>query len=664
MARTPEGLAVQQARRVAWAGVLALAGCGGGAPATPPAGGDASPATVRANRAVAAALPLANAQDFEDARRGLIAPADPRLVSGPDGRPAWDLASYDFIEGDSPATVNPSLWRQARLNGVHGLFEVVPGIYQVRGYDLSNLTLVEGRTGWIVVDPLTVRETAEAALALARRHLGERPVSAIVFTHSHVDHFGGVAAVLPADPETATAIPIVAPRGFMEEATSENVLAGVAMGRRAAFMYGLPLPRTPTGHVDTGLGKQPPRGTVTIRQPTILVDRTPQELELDGVRFVFQYAPGSEAPAELTFYLPDLRAWCGADIVVHTLHNLYTLRGAKVRDALKWSGYVDEAMRLFPDVEVVFAGHQWPVWGNARALDFLRSQRDVYRYIHDQTLRLANEGETPGEIAEQLELPSTLRNRFDSRGYYGTLRHNARAVYQAYFGWFDGNPANLDPLPPVEQARRYVEAMGGPQSVLRLGRSAYEAGEYRWAATILNHLVFARPSDAAAKALLADVYDQLGYVAESGPWRDIYLTGAHELRNGTPVSALEPERALDLLRNMPVARFLDSLTVRFDGPAADGKRFKFNFVFTDVGETHVLEVENSVLHHRPAEPEPDADATVRLTRDLLVALGTQQAGLRELVFSDDLSVTGDRLALLSFLSLVERPDTRFPIVTP
>jgi alkyl sulfatase BDS1-like metallo-beta-lactamase superfamily hydrolase len=430
-------------------------------------------------------------------------------------------------------------------------------------------------------------------------------------------------------------------------------------------MYGLPLPRSPTGHVDTGLGKTPAsQGTVSIREPTIIVDRTPQDIELDGVKFVFQYTPESEAPAELAFYMPDQKAWCGAEIVSHTLHNLYTLRGAKVRNAVKWSGYIDDATRRFSDMEVVFASHHWPVWGNARALDYLKAQRDTYRYIHDQTLRLANEGLTSREIAEQLELPSTLRNRFANRDYYGTVRHNAKAVYQMYFGWYDGNPANLNPLPPVDAAQKYVAAMGGAAAVLKQGQAAVSAGDYRWAATLLNHLVFAEPSNAQAKALLASAYDQLGYQAESGPWRDVYLTGAYELRNGVSVTALDPKKGIGVLLNTPVDRFLDSMAVRLKGPDADGKRMTFNFIFDDVGETHVVELENAVLHHRQAEPVANADATVHLTRALLVKLGIGEAGVKDLVMSDELKVEGSRLKLLSFLSLLDKPDTRFPIVTP
>jgi len=638
-----------------------VAGCSRDAVEPAADAGGATTHTIAANRAVAQSLPLGDPQAFEDARRGFIASDAPVKIAGPDGRAAWELEPYAFIHGDAPPTVNPSLWRQARLDGEHGLFEVIPGIHQVRGYDLSNMTLIEGRTGWIVVDPLTVAETAAAALALARKHLGDRPVSAVIFTHSHVDHFGGVDGVLPPGP---TSVPIVAPAGFMEEATSENVLAGVAMGRRALYMYGAALPRSATGHVDAGLGKGVPYGTLGLREPTVIVDRTPQEMELDGVRFVFQNAPHSEAPASLTLYLPDRKAWGSGDLVPHTLHNLYTLRGTKVRDALEWSGHIDRAIELFGDVEVMFGGHQWPIWGNARVLEHLRAQRDAYRYIHDQTLRLANQGYTSREIAEVLELPAALRTRFGTRGYYGTVRHNAKAVYQAYFGWYDANPANLDPLPPAEAGAKYVAAMGGADKVLALAQAAHDAGDDRWAATLLDHLVFAEPANARATALLAAVYEQLGYRAESAPWRDVYLTGALELREGVQGTAADPRRAVGLLRNTPVERFLDSMTVRIDGPAADGKRYKFNFVFTDVGETHVLELENAVLHHRRAEPAADADATVRLTRELLLQLGIGEAGLKELVMSDELQVDGSRLKLLSFLSLLDKPDGRFAIVTP
>ena len=620
-----------------------------------------TPPTAESNAEVARSLLLADAQDFEDARRGLVASEPGLVIRAADGRVVWSPGDFAFVAGDAPASVNPSLWRQAKLNGLHGLFQVAEGIYQVRGYDVSNMSWIRGRTGWIVVDPLTSEETAAAAHALARKHLGDAPVTAVILTHSHADHFGGVGAVLPED---ASGVRIVAPQRFVEEATSENVLAGTTMGRRAEYMFGLNLPRGPRAYVDTGLGKPPARGTLGLRVPTDRVDHTPQEIELDGVRFVFQYTPESEAPAELAFYLPDRKAYCGAEIVSHTLHNVLTLRGAKVRDALEWSGYIDEAIRLFGGAEVVFASHHWPVWGNARVIEYLEGQRDTYRYIHDQTLRLASAGLTPQEIAEELELPESLARSFANRGYYGTVRHNAKAVYQMYFGWYDGNPAHLDPLPPSESGAKYVEAMGGPVELKRKAREAFESGDYRWAATLLDHLVFAEPEDTEAREALARTYDQLGYRAESGPWRSIYLSGAYELRHGVASPGLALASARGLLEHLPLDHFFAAMATRLNGPEAAGKRMVLNFVFTDLGETHVLTLENAVLHHERRETDPAAGVTLRLTKDFFLRLTTGQAGLRDMIFSDEIHVDGSRTELLSFFSLLDRPDGRFAIVTP
>jgi alkyl sulfatase BDS1-like metallo-beta-lactamase superfamily hydrolase len=668
---------IRRIRPILGATALLVAGCNPSAtppPADPGTAADAAPDaqghvaptadTAAANAAVAKALPLADAQDFEDAKRGLVA-SDPDLdVRDATGRSLRRPAEFDFLAGDAPASVNPSLWRQAKLNANQGLFEVVPDVYQVRGYDVSNMTWIRGASGWIVVDPLTATETAAAAIAIARQHLGDAPITTVIFTHSHIDHFGGIAAVAP-DAAAAAKLRIVAPRGFLEEATSENVLAGVAMGRRATFMYGLPLGRSARGHVDTGLGIAPVRGGLGILPPTDLVDHTGQEMTLDGVRFVFQYAPHTEAPTELTFYLPEKKAFCAAEIATRTQHNLYTLRGAKVRDALLWSGALDDAIDRFGDAEVVFASHGWPTWGRDRVADFLARQRDVYKFLHDQTLRLANGGATPQEIADQLELPEALRTTFHVRGYYGTVRHNAKAVYQNYFGFYDGNPAHLDPLAPADAASRYVEAMGGSAEVLRKGREAYERGEQRWAAMLLDHLVFAEPANAEAREALARVYDQLGYRAESGPWRDVYLTGAYELRHGVQDAGASLASATGLLQHLPPEEFFASLATRVDAKRAEGRRLVLNFVFTDLGETHVLVLENAVLHHRRRDaPDPGAVATVRLTRPFLVGLATGQVGLREALFSDDLAVEGSRVELLAFFRLLDTPDAAFPIVTP
>lgn len=614
-------------------------------------------------------LDLEDTRDFEAARRGFVAREEGLRVArdGAEGR-VWDRPAYDFVDGaEAPASVNPSLWRQAQLNNLHGLFEVAPGIHQVRGYDLANMTLIDGDSGWIVVDPLGSAETGAAALAFAREHLGDRPVRAVILTHSHVDHFGGILGVTSAEEVAAGKVRVVAPEGFLHEATSENLLAGPAMARRAAYMYGFRLARSARGHIDSGLGKEPGRGSTTILPPTDRVDRTPQEMTLDGVRFVFQYAPETEAPAELMFHLPERKAFCSAEVTTRTMHNLYTLRGAKVRDALRWSAAIDEALQRFGgDTEVLFASHHWPVWGSEEVAAYLERQRDTYKYLHDQTLRLANAGLTPQEIAEQLVLPPSLRPHFSNRGYYGTVRHNAKAVYQAYFGWYDGNPAHLDPLPPAAAAQRYVEAMGGAAAVLEQGRRAFDQGEYRWASMLLDHLVFAEPESSEARALLARTYDQLGYLAESAPWRDVYLSGAYELRHGAPPADAPSPLAgsAALVAHIPVARFLDALAARIDAAEAAGRDTRIKLVFSDLGETHVLELSNAVLHHRLAAEDAEADATIRLTHAFFLKLLLGQGSLREMLFSDDLQVDGSRLELVRFFGLLDPLVPNFAIVTP
>ena len=662
------------ARRVGILGIaLALAACSK-QPATtsghfdPGADADGhvapSAITARANAAVSTELPLGDTAEFDDARRGFVATDDPLVTTTATGTVVWNRPSYDFITGAAPPSVNPSLWRQAQLNNINGLFKVVDGVYQVRGYDISNMSVIEGATGRILVDPLATVDTSAKALALVNRVLGERPLVAIVVTHSHVDHFGGIKGVVSADDMRTGKVRVIAPLKFMEEAISENVIAGVVMGRRAQYMYGMPLSHTARGHIDTGLGKAPAFSTISILPPTDIVDHTGQTMDIDGVQFVFQYVPHSEAPAELTFYLPQRQAFCGAEIVSQNMHNLYTLRGAKVRDALLWSGYIDEAIDLFGGKsEVVFNSHQWPVWGQAQVIDYLKKQRDTYRYIHDQTLRLASHGLPPSAIADAMVLPATLRRSFPNRGYYGTPQHNARAVYQFYFGWYDGNPANLDPLPPQEEGRRYVEAMGGATAVLAKGQAAYDQGDYRWAATLLKHLVFAEPRNVAARDALARTYDQLGYQAESGPWRDEYLTGAQELRHGIKQVATLTAAA-DILNNIPLDVFFTAMATRLNGPKADGKQLTINFVFKDVGKTVVVRLENAVLHHQEAAADPSADATVTLTRGFWLKLITKQVSITDLVFSDELQVEGSRATLLSFFLLLDDPDPNFAIATP
>lgn len=651
-----------------------LTGCSREAPVAQPSGA-ATATTVAANAAYAGALNLADPRDAQNAQRGFIARPEGKLLAA-DGSVIWDYDRFAFIQGDAPPSVNPSLWRHAALNNNTGLYQVSAGIYQLRGFDLANITLIEGDTGWILVDPLTTRETSAAALAFARKHLGDKPISAIIFTHSHIDHFGGVLGVMSEEEAGRRRLPIVAPQGFLGEATSENILVGPAMGRRSIYQFGNSLPATSTGNVDAGLGQGVAIGNVGILPPTITVDRTPQEEVLDGVRFIFQNAPGSEAPAELAFYLPDQKAYCGAEIMVPTLHNLYTLRGAKVRDALRWAGYIDEALVRFGDAEIFFASHMWPNWGNANITYYMKQQRDAYKYIHDQTVRMINAGMKPDDIAEQIRFPKGLSDGFSVHGYYGTLRHDARAVYQFYMGWFDGNPANLDRLPRVEAARRYVELMGGDEQVVSAAQLAYDRGEYRWVAELLNHAVFANPENQAARELLASTHDQLGYVAESAIWRNFYLTGAQELRSGIIGGSPNPAAALGMLEWAPIESFLEAWAAALDGPRAEGKNLKLNLTFTDVAgeegdgwgpagsQTWVLWIENSVLHFRHAPPADDANAGIALPKALFLRLLVGEAGITDLLGSSGLTVTGSKLDLVSFFRLLEKPPGTFPIVTP
>ncbi|MEE4216839.1 MAG: alkyl sulfatase dimerization domain-containing protein [Xanthomonadales bacterium] len=621
-------------------------------------------ATAHANQAVYEELDFSDELDFEFARRGLLA-SDPELrVMAEDGSEVWNMPAYGFVSGEAPASVNPSLWRQSQLNNIHGLFQVAEGVYQLRGYDLSNMTLIEGKTGWIVIDPLTARETAAAALAFAFQHLPARPVSAIIFTHSHIDHFGGVLGIVSPESARESGIAIFAPKDFMEHATSENIIAGPAMSRRAMFMYGKRLARSERGHVGTGLGVSPAFGNFGLLAPTVIIDGTPQKHLIDGIEFVFQHAPDTEAPAEMTFYLPHLKAFHGAEVTSHQMHNVYTLRGARVRDALNWSNSIDESIRLFGEAEIYLASHHWPIWGNTHIVEFLEQQRDLYKYLHDQTVRMFNAGMTPAEIAEHLELPESLRRSFASRGYYGTTRHNARAVYQSYLGWYDGNPANLDPLPPAQAGKHYVKLAGGPDQLLARAQDAFDKAEYRWAATLLNHLVFAEPGHAGGKQLLASVYDQLGYRAESGPWRDVYLSAAFELRHGAPERGIDVALMQDILYRTPPEKFFDSLAVRLNGPEAEGEEIRVKLVFTDLQQSYLLEISNAVLRHRPVDAAEPADATLNITHGLFVRMLTGNAGLRETLFSEELDLEGNPLDLLAFFSLFDKPEGRFNIVTP
>jgi alkyl sulfatase BDS1-like metallo-beta-lactamase superfamily hydrolase len=638
-----------------------------------------STATIKANKAVIEQLPFSNQQDFKDAERGLIASLDSLVINNVRGDRVWDMDAYKFmqysgINGNAPASVNPSLWRQANLNNIHGLFKVSDGIYQLRGFDLANMTLIEGDTGWIVVDPLTAKETSKFAFEFAQKHLGSKPITALLFTHSHMDHFGGALGLVTPEQVKQQGIRVIAPEGFMEEATSENIIAGTAMSRRATYMYGKRLPRTERGHIGSGLGKSPAFGHFGILEPTELVNHQTPVLNVDGVNIEFQFTPGSEAPAEFTFYLPDHKAFCGAEVVSRNMHNLYTLRGAKVRDALKWSGYIEQARNRFAGANIYFGSHHWPMWGQDNIQNFLKLQRDGYKYIHDQSVRLLNGGATPSEVAEEITLPANLRTSFPNRGYYGTLKHNAKAVYQNYLGWYDANPANLDPLPLQNSAQRYIKLMGGIEQVVAQAQIAFDqaeedAGAYRWVAELLNKAVFTDPDHKEAKALLAETYDQLGYQAESAPWRDVYLSAAYELRHGGPDQGMDIALMRDILLQTPVERFFDTMSVRLNGPKAEGETYAIKINFIDKNLSYVLSLENSVLYYLTEQDwqlagDKPINAALNVKHELFIDMLIGNAGLKETLFSDDLNIDGSKFDLLSFLSLFDRPMGDFNIVTP
>lgn len=627
-----------------------------------PASGDATDATAAVHEGAAKSLPVLDQQDLEDARRGLIA-VPSGTVTAHDGSVVWDFDRFGFIDGDAPVTVNPSLWQHAKLNRLSGLFKVTEGVYQLRGFDTANLELIEGKTGWIVIDTLSCRETAQQAMAFARQHLGNKSVSAIVFTHSHVDHFGGAPGVLSIEEAHQRSVPIVAPAGFMKEATSENILVGPAMGRRATWQFGQHLTASGRGLVDSGIGSTLAFGGIGILPPSVTIDQPYQELTLDGVRFTFQNTPDTEAPSEMAFYLPDFNAYCGAELMNQTMHQILTLRGAKCRDALRWAGHIDDALVHFGQAEIYFGVHNWPVFGNARIVTFMKKHRDTYKYIHDQSVRMINAGMKPDEIAAAIRLPASLAGFAGVRGYYGTVSRNARAVYQYYLGWFDGNPAYMDQLPRQEAARRYVDLMGGVEHVIAAADAAFGQGDYRWAAELLNHVVFSGQDSMPAQELLARTYDQMGYSAESAIDRNTYLMAAMELRSGKNMPGADPARAADLLAQMPSEYFLVSMEAALNGPAAENHTMKINLVFSDTGESFVLWIENAVLHHRTAAPDKDANATLTITRKLLIKVLTGDAGIKDLI-GDDVSVAGSRLDLIRFLSLFKKPVRTFSIVTP
>ena len=608
-----------------------------------------------------------DAGDFERVSRGFIAAHPTGHIVDEHGRTVINVNNYEFLAVGSPTpdTVNPSLWRHAQLNHHHGLFEVRKDVYQVRGYDISNITFIRGNTGWLVIDPLTTEQTARDSYELVTAQLGFLPVIAVIYTHSHTDHFGGVLGVTTQEEVDAGRCIVIAPEHFMHETVGENVIAGPAMGRRALYQFGPMLPAGPTGHLDCGLGTSIPIGGPGLIAPTHDITFTGEEMVVDGIRIIFQLTPESEAPAEMNFFFPDLNALCMAENCNHTMHNLIPIRGALVRNAMNWSKYINEAMELFgAQTEVLFTSHHWPRWGNEDLMGFLTNQRDLYKWMHDQTMRWANHGLVAVEIAETLTLPEEFLANDHTRGYYGDLVHNAKAVYQRYLSWYDGNPANLKKYPPVEAGKRYVELAGGADALLAKAQTAFDAGDYRWVAELVNHLVFADPTNQAARDLQADTLEQLGYQAESATFRNAYLNGAQELRVGPPKLAGGNGRARGLLRAMSVEQVFDAISVRLKSEEVGGQKMFINWTFTDLDEKWVLGLSNRTLHHVKGRHESTAAVTVTLKRMTLVDIVTQATTFMDQINEGNIVIDGDPAALLTIFGNLDAFTPGFMIVEP
>lgn len=631
--------------------------------------GESKPATrhtIAQNKGVLASLPFEDRRMFDQASRGFIATLEPLTLKNElSQRITYDLSGMSFLREDAPETVNPSLWRQAQLNTLHnGLYEVVDGIYQVRSFDLGHMTLVRSDNGWIVIDPLTSSESARAAVELAGKHLGKRPVKAVIFTHSHADHYAGVLGVVSRDDVLEGRVRIIAPENFTEAALSENVLAGNVMRRRATYMYGTLLSHSPRGFVTNGLGPQISMGATGFIEPTDIVRKTGETRNVDGIEIAFQMTPETEAVAEFIFYFPKFRALCTSEITSHHLHNIYTLRGAQLRNALSWSNQINEAIDRFGRIcEVQFASHHWPTWGSENVVGYLEKQRDLYKFIHDQTLRLANHGFTMEEIAEQIKLPQSLSQEFSCRDYYGTIRHNSKAVYVWYLGFFNGNPAGLNPLPQVEAANRYVQYMGGAEAVLKKALESYGQGDYRWVAEVVNHVVMAAPDNESARGLLADTLEQLAYQAESGPWRNFYLTGSLELRQGLRKKAPDKPNE-NIIQGMPLDSFCQMMAIRLNAVKLGEAVYAFNIFFTDLKSALLMSVQNGVLNFFPEKKTTFPTGGLRLKCNDFKRMMAGITDPTELIENGALAFTGDFERFRELLGCFDKFNMRFPIITP
>lgn len=629
---------------------------------------EASSATKNTNNALLNQLPFNDKESFNNASKGFMAPLpDNGVIKNPSGNIVWDLSNFSFIKKDSssPDTVNPSLWRQSQLVSIGGLFKVNENIYQVRTADLSNITFIEGPQGIVIVDPLISIETAKASLDLYFKHRPKNPIVAVIYTHSHIDHYGGVKGVVTENDVKLGKVKIVAPIGFTEAAVAENVMAGNAMSRRASYMYGNLLPMSPTGQVGAGLGMTTSSGTVSLIPPTDLIKENQQHLNLAGLEFVFYMAPDSEAPSEMFFYIPAYHALCTAEDATHTLHNTYSLRGAKIRDPLAWSKYLNEVLYLWGnDVQVLFAPHHWPVWNKDSIVNHLKLQRDLYRFINDQTLHYANQGFTMDEIAEKVNLPDTLNHYWSNRSYYGTMNHNTKATYVKYLGWFSGNPATLHPLIPVEASKKYVDYMGGAAKIMEQAKKDYSEGNYRWVAEVMNHVVFAEPNNQEARNLEADALEQMGYQAESGPWRNFYLSGAKELRDGVQKGATPDTASPDTIRAMSTDLFFDYLGIKLDGLKAANTLLTLNFVFPDINEKYIVELNNGSLHHIKGYQSAKADATITINREVLNQIILKHKTVASTQANNELKIEGNQESLKQLLNLIDNFDFWFNIITP
>lgn len=628
---------------------------------------DATAQTKSANDALYGQLPFTDKTDFMNAHKGFIAPLPSELIKSKQGNVVWDPQQYAFIkEGEkAPDTVNPSLWRQSQLINIGGLFQVTDGVYQIRNLDLSNMTIMEGKEGITVIDPLVSAETAKVGMDLYYKNRGKRPVVAVIYTHSHVDHYGGVRGVIDEADVKSGKVKVYAPAGFMKEAVSENIMAGNAMSRRASYMYGNLLKPDAKGQVGAGLGTTTSAGTVTLIEPTNYITHTGQKEVIDGLTYDFMMAPGSEAPSEMLWYVEEKGMIEAAEDVTHTLHNTYSLRGAKIRDPLAWSKYINDVIgRWGGKANIIIAQHHWPTWGNENVVKLMKSQRDMYRYINDQTLRMANQGLTRDEIAANFKLPSGLEKSWASRGYYGSVSHDVKATYVFYLGWFNGNPATLNELPPVDAAKKYVDYMGGADAIMQKAKTDYAQGNYRWVAQVTNNIVFADPSNKEARNLEADALEQMGYQAESGPWRNFYLTGAQELRNGVVKGATPNTASPDTVKAMSPEMFFDYLAVHINGEKAANAQAVFNVDLGADGGKYKLELENGVLNHSADTQASNADASITLNRATLNKIILKEESLKQAEEKGDVQISGNHAKLDEFLGYLDSFDFWFNMVTP